>query len=102
MDIAACIVQSALFAGLNLAVFNLADRRVHKPTREAFMSSVPTDWLGGDIGRLEATGAQNLLDLDDVPVTEEGEPVGPRVSARRWFHRSGLATCVASGDSEGR
>jgi metal transporter CNNM len=30
---------------------------------------------GGDIGRLEATGAQNFLDLDDVPVTEEGEPV---------------------------
>jgi hypothetical protein len=32
---------------------------------------------GGDIGRLEATGAQNFLDLDDVPVTEEGEPVDP-------------------------
>jgi metal transporter CNNM len=30
---------------------------------------------GGDIGRLEATGAQNFLDLDDVPVTDEGEPV---------------------------
>jgi metal transporter CNNM len=30
---------------------------------------------GGDIGRLEATGARNFLDLDDVPVTEEGEPV---------------------------
>jgi metal transporter CNNM len=30
---------------------------------------------GGDIGRLEATGAQNFLDLDDVPVSEEGEPV---------------------------
>jgi len=29
----------------------------------------------GDIGRLEATGAQNFLDLDDVLVTEEGEPV---------------------------
>ena len=28
---------------------------------------------GGDIGRLEATGARNFLDLDDVPVTEEGE-----------------------------
>ena len=25
-----------------------------------------------------ATGAQNFLDLDDVPVTEEGEPVEPR------------------------
>jgi hypothetical protein len=30
---------------------------------------------GGDIGVLEATGAQNFLDLDDVAVTEEGEPV---------------------------
>jgi metal transporter CNNM len=30
---------------------------------------------GGDIGRLEATGARNFLDLDDVPVTEEGEVV---------------------------
>ena len=30
---------------------------------------------GGDVGRLEATGARNFLDLDDVPVTEEGEPV---------------------------
>lgn len=30
---------------------------------------------GGDIGRLEATGVQNFLDLDDVVVIEEGEPV---------------------------
>jgi metal transporter CNNM len=30
---------------------------------------------GGDIGKLEATGVQNFLDLDDLPVTEEGEPV---------------------------
>jgi hypothetical protein len=30
---------------------------------------------GGDIGRLEAIGARNFLDLDDVPVTEEGEPI---------------------------
>src|SRR5262245_32294710 len=30
---------------------------------------------GGDIGRLEAIGARNFLDLDDVPVSEEGEPV---------------------------
>src|SRR6202000_819711 len=28
---------------------------------------------GGDIGRLEATGARNFLDLDDVPVCDEGE-----------------------------
>jgi metal transporter CNNM len=30
---------------------------------------------GGDIGKLEAKGVQNFLDLDDVLVTEEGEPV---------------------------
>ena len=30
---------------------------------------------GGDIGRLEAIGARNFLDLDDIPVTEEGEPI---------------------------
>jgi metal transporter CNNM len=30
---------------------------------------------GGDIGELEATGVQNFLDLDDLRVTEEGEPV---------------------------
>jgi len=30
---------------------------------------------GGDIGKLEATGVQNFLDLDDLPVTDEGEPV---------------------------
>ncbi len=30
---------------------------------------------GGDIGKLEATGVQNFLDLDDLLVTDEGEPV---------------------------
>jgi hypothetical protein len=30
---------------------------------------------GGDIGRLEAIGARNFLDLDDISVCEEGEPV---------------------------
>jgi metal transporter CNNM len=30
---------------------------------------------GGDIGRLEATGAQNFLELDDVSVCDEGELV---------------------------
>lgn len=30
---------------------------------------------GGDIGKVEATGVQNFLDLDDLPVTEEGELV---------------------------
>jgi metal transporter CNNM len=33
---------------------------------------------GGDIGRVEATGARNFLDLDDVPVTDEGEIVDPQ------------------------
>jgi metal transporter CNNM len=28
---------------------------------------------GGDISPIEATGARNFLDLDDVPVTDEGE-----------------------------
>jgi hypothetical protein len=30
---------------------------------------------GGDIGRFEAIGARNFLDLDDIPVTDEGEPI---------------------------
>jgi metal transporter CNNM len=30
---------------------------------------------GRDIGKLEAIGVQNFLDLDDLTVTEEGEPV---------------------------
>jgi metal transporter CNNM len=30
---------------------------------------------GGDIGKLEAIGVQNFLDLDDLAVTEEGEPI---------------------------
>ena len=32
---------------------------------------------GSEMGRLEATGALNFLDLDDVPVRDEGEPVDP-------------------------
>ena len=36
---------------------------------------------GGDIGRVEAAGAQNFLDLDDVLVSEEGEPVDPKASS---------------------
>jgi CBS domain containing-hemolysin-like protein len=31
-----------------------------------------------DLGRLEAIGALNFLDLDDVPVGREGEPIDPR------------------------
>jgi len=30
---------------------------------------------GGDVGKLEAIGARNFLDLDDVPVMDEGEVV---------------------------
>jgi metal transporter CNNM len=33
---------------------------------------------GGDIDRLEARGVQNFLDLDDLPVTEEGELIHPQ------------------------
>jgi hypothetical protein len=30
---------------------------------------------GGDISKIEATGAQNFLDLDDIAVSDEGEPI---------------------------
>jgi metal transporter CNNM len=33
---------------------------------------------GADVGELEAIGALNFLDLDDIPVLDEGEPVDPR------------------------
>lgn len=33
---------------------------------------------GTDLGRLEVIGALNFLDLDDIAVLEEGEPVDPR------------------------
>ncbi len=33
---------------------------------------------GNDIGRVEAQGAQNFLDLDDIKVSEEGEQVDAR------------------------
>jgi metal transporter CNNM len=32
---------------------------------------------GTDLGRLEAIGALNFLDIDDVPVSREGEPIDP-------------------------
>ncbi len=38
---------------------------------------------GGDIGKLEATGVQNFLDLDDLPVTEEGDIISLPL-ARLW------------------
>jgi metal transporter CNNM len=43
---------------------------------------------GGDIGRLEATGARNFLDLDDVPVTDEGEPVDTQSVISLPLHNS--------------
>ncbi len=43
---------------------------------------------GGDIGRLEATGARNFLDLDDIPVTDEGEPVDARSIISLPLHNS--------------
>ncbi|MGA8865181.1 MAG: CNNM domain-containing protein [Gallionella sp.] len=33
--------------------------------------------VAGEVGFLEATGALNFLDLDDIPVVQEGEPVDP-------------------------
>ena len=33
---------------------------------------------GADVGQLEAMGALNFLDLDDILVADEGEPVDPR------------------------
>src|SRR5262249_25434633 len=33
---------------------------------------------GADIGKIEAIGAANFLDLDDIPVMQEGEPIDPR------------------------
>jgi hypothetical protein len=33
---------------------------------------------GADVGQLEAIGALNFLDLDDILVADEGEPVDPR------------------------
>jgi metal transporter CNNM len=34
--------------------------------------------VGTELGRLETIGALNFLDLDDVPVLAEGEPIDPR------------------------
>jgi metal transporter CNNM len=45
------------------------------PEREVRSLIIRSAKSGGDIGRLEAIGARNFLDLDDVPVTEEGEPI---------------------------
>jgi hypothetical protein len=52
--IALFVSQSAMFSGLNLAIFGVSRLR------------------------LEGLGAVNLLDLDEIAVTEEDEPVDPR------------------------
>src|SRR5262252_7320952 len=146
LGIAACITQSALFAGLNLAVFSvtlLSDSALAgigafvfsavaitlfgEIFPQAYFSrnalamtarfvpflnfyrfvlypvAKPTamllDWwlgaegmaymreqdirhmierhviAGGEISKLEATGAKNFLDLDDIPVCDEGEVI---------------------------
>jgi hypothetical protein len=36
------------------------------------------EWSAPNWGPLEVTGALNFLDLDDLPVLEEGELVDPR------------------------
>jgi metal transporter CNNM len=46
----------------------LHERDIHSLVARAAAS-------GGDISKLEATGVQNFLDLDDLTVIEEGEPV---------------------------
>jgi metal transporter CNNM len=33
---------------------------------------------GTEVGQIEAVGAVNFLDLDDIPVAQEGEPVEPK------------------------
>ena len=33
---------------------------------------------GTEVGQIEAVGAVNFLDLDDIPVMQEGEPIDPR------------------------
>jgi metal transporter CNNM len=32
---------------------------------------------GGEVSRLEGIGARNFLDLDDIPICDEGEPLDP-------------------------
>ncbi len=57
---------------------------------------------GGDIGRVEATGARNFLDLDDVPVSEEGEPIHEQsiISMPLANHRCVLPKFDRSPDDE--
>lgn len=46
------------------------------------------DAAESDIARVEGQGALNFLDLDDVPLTEEGEPVDPDSVVRMDFDGS--------------
>jgi metal transporter CNNM len=51
--------------------------------RALIMKHVET--TGTEVGKLEAVGALNFLDLDDIAVVEEGEPIDPRsVIALPW------------------
>jgi metal transporter CNNM len=43
---------------------------------------------GTEIGRVEATGAINFLALDDLPVSQEGEPLDPRSVIKLPFQRN--------------
>jgi metal transporter CNNM len=53
-----------------IALFRERDFRV--------LMSKHLETVGTDLGRLETIGALNFLDLDDIGVLEEGEPVDPR------------------------
>jgi len=57
---------------------------------------------GGDIGKLEATGARNFLDLDDVPVSDEGELVHEQsiISMPQANHRCVLPKFDRSPDDQ--
>jgi metal transporter CNNM len=55
---------------------------------------------GGDVSPVEATGARNFLDLDDVLVTDEGEPVDAQsvISLPQADHRCVLPKFTRSPD----
>jgi len=76
LGIAACVVQSAY----------LREREVPS----LILSSARS---GGDIGRLEAIGARNFLDLDDIAVTEEGEPIDAQSIIRMLPAPTSWAAC---------
>jgi metal transporter CNNM len=52
-----------------------AEGIVHLHEREVRSLVAYAAASGGDVSKLEATGVQNFLDLDDVAVTDEGEPI---------------------------